>query len=182
MWQQVMDTLRDEFSDLGDVSQLTQLVLRLGLAVLLGAMIGYEREQRDSAAGLRTHMLVALGTTLFVMVPQQSGFSDADLSRVIQGVIAGVGFLGAGAVIKRAQSGEVYGLTTAAGIWATAAISVAVGTGREATAIVSALLVVVILDLLLRIEKRLALRRPADERQAARGPSQEVKVGEESRD
>ena len=101
-------------------------------------------------------MLVALGTALFVLVPQQAGLSSADLSRVIQGVVAGVGFLGAGAVIKRAQSGEVHGLTTAAGIWATAAIGVAVGLGREVTAIVSALLVVVILGLLLRIEKRAA--------------------------
>jgi hypothetical protein len=71
-------------------------VVRLGLAVLLGALIGYERERRESAAGLRTHMLVALGTALFVLVPQQAGLSAADLSRVIQGVVAGVGFLGAG--------------------------------------------------------------------------------------
>ncbi|MCE9660970.1 MAG: MgtC/SapB family protein [Burkholderiales bacterium] len=154
MWQQVIDTLQDEFSDLPDAAQWTRLLLRLGLAVLLGALIGYEREQRESAAGLRTHMLVALGTALFVLVPQQAGLSPADLSRVIQGVIAGVGFLGAGAVIKRAQSGEVQGLTTAAGIWATAAIGVAVGLGREATAIASTLIVVVILGLVLRLEKR----------------------------
>jgi len=154
MWQVALDTLRQEFSDLPDTAQWVRLVLRLGLAVLLGALIGYEREQRESAAGLRTHMLVALGTALFVLVPQQAGLSGADLSRVIQGVVAGVGFLGAGAVIKRAQSGEVHGLTTAAGIWATAAIGVAVGLGREATAIVSAVTVVVILGLILRLEKR----------------------------
>jgi putative Mg2+ transporter-C (MgtC) family protein len=154
MWQVALDTLRQEFSDLPDTAQWVRLVLRLGLAVLLGALIGYEREQRESAAGLRTHMLVALGTALFVLVPQQAGLSGADLSRVIQGVVAGVGFLGAGAVIKQAQNGEVHGLTTAAGIWATAAIGVAVGLGREATAIVSAVTVVVILGLILRLEKR----------------------------
>ena len=155
MWDLVIDTLRHEFSDLSDIAQWVRLVLRLGLAVLLGALIGYEREQRESAAGLRTHMLVALGTALFVLVPQQAGLSNADLSRVIQGVVAGVGFLGAGAVIKQAQSGQVHGLTTAAGIWATAAIGIAVGLGREATAIVSAVTVFVILGLLLRIEKRM---------------------------
>ena len=155
MWQLIIDTLRHEFSDLSDPAQWVRLVVRLGLAVLLGALIGYEREQRESAAGLRTHMLVALGTALFVLVPQQAGLSDADLSRVIQGVVAGVGFLGAGAVIKQTQSGQVHGLTTAAGIWSTAAIGVAVGLGRELTAIVSAVTVVVILGLLLRIEKRM---------------------------
>jgi putative Mg2+ transporter-C (MgtC) family protein len=171
MWQQVIDTLRDEFSDLPDATQWTRLLVRIGLAVLLGALIGYEREQRESAAGLRTHMLVALGTALFVLVPQQAGLSPADLSRVIQGIVAGVGFLGAGAVIKRAQSGEVHGLTTAAGIWATAAIGIAVGLGREATAIASTVIVVVILGLVLRLEKRAAanrLRAP-DPTQASRG-------------
>src|SRR5215207_5188057 len=112
MWQVIIDTLQQEFSDLPDAAQWTRLVVRLGLAVLLGALIGYEREQRASAAGLRTHMLVALGTALFVLVPQQAGLSDTDLSRVIQGLVAGVGFLGAGAVIKQAQSGQVHGLTT----------------------------------------------------------------------
>ena len=159
MAQTILDTLRQEFSDLPDATQWVRLVLRLGLAVLLGALIGWERERREAAAGLRTHMLVCLGTALFVLVPQQAGLSDADLSRVIQGVVAGVGFLGAGAVIKQTQSGQVHGLTTAAGIWSTAAIGVAVGLGREATAIVSAVTVVVILGMLLRIEERMGAKR-----------------------
>ena len=159
MWPTITDTLRQEFSDLPDAAQAVRLVVRLGLAVLLGALIGWERERRESAAGLRTHMLVALGTALFVLVPQQAGLSDADLSRVIQGLVAGVGFLGAGAVIKQTRSGEVHGLTTAAGIWSTAAIGVAVGLGREATAIISAVTVVAILGLLLRIEERMGAKR-----------------------
>ena len=154
MGQEIIDTLRAEFSDLGDVAHWTRLLLRLGLATLLGAAIGWERERREAAAGLRTHMLVAMGTALFVLVPQQAGVSATDMSRVIQGVVAGVGFLGAGAVIKQAERGEVHGLTTAAGIWATAAIGVAVGLGREATAIASTAMVVVILGLLLRWERR----------------------------
>ena len=158
MWQTVTDTLRQEFSDLSDTTQWIRLLLRLGLAVLLGALIGYEREQRDSAAGLRTHMLVALGSALFVLVPQQAGLSNDELSRVLQGLVAGVGFLGAGAVIKQTQSGQVHGLTTAAGIWSTAAIGVAVGMGREATAIVSAITVYLILGLVLRLERRMEKR------------------------
>jgi putative Mg2+ transporter-C (MgtC) family protein len=160
MWQVVIETLRHEFSDLSDTAQWVRLLVRLGLAVLLGALIGYERERRDSAAGLRTHMLVALGSALFVLVPQQAGLANDELSRVLQGLVAGVGFLGAGAVIKQTQSGEVHGLTTAAGIWSTAAIGVAVGLGREATAIVSAITVYAILGLVLRLEKRMEKHAP----------------------
>jgi len=154
MWNEVLTTLQSEFSDIPDAAQATRIVLRLGLAVLLGGLIGYERESRDSPAGLRTHMLVALGTAIFVLVPQQAGMEPAELSRVIQGVLAGIGFLGAGAVIKQSESGQVRGLTTAAGIWATAAIGVTVGLGREATAIISTAMVVAILALVLRWEKR----------------------------
>ena len=150
MWNEVTATFAAEFSDLPDAAQWTRLLLRLGLAMLLGAAIGYEREQRNSSAGLRTHMLVALGTALFVMVPQQAGMNADQLSRIIQGLVGGVGFLGAGAVIKESGSGNVRGLTTAAGLWATAAIGLAVGLGREATAVVSTVLVVVILALLVR--------------------------------
>ena len=150
MWNEVTATFAAEFSDLPDAAQWTRLLLRLGLAMLLGAAIGYEREQRNSSAGLRTHMLVALGTALFVMVPQQAGMNADQLSRIIQGLVGGVGFLGAGAVIKESGCGNVRGLTTAAGLWATAAIGLAVGLGREATAVVSTVLVVVILALLVR--------------------------------
>jgi putative Mg2+ transporter-C (MgtC) family protein len=167
MWQQVVDTLRDEFSDLPDAAQWTRLLLRLGLALLLGAAIGWERERRDSTAGLRTHMLVALGTALFVLVPQQAGLSPDAVSRVIQGLLAGIGFIGAGAVIKQTDSGQVRGLTTAAGIWSTAAIGVAVGLGREATAIVSTVLVLAVLGMLLRWEDRAGLRK--QERQDVAG-------------
>ncbi len=149
-------TVVGEFSDLPNLEQFTRVVLRIGVAVLLGAMIGYERELRQSSAGLRTHMLVALGAALFVMVPQQGGIGDADMSRVLQGVIAGVGFLGAGAVLKRDDKDEIRGLTTAASIWVTAAIGIAVGLGREATALLGTLVVLIILTVLRRFNRRLA--------------------------
>ncbi|HEV7912788.1 MAG TPA: MgtC/SapB family protein [Albitalea sp.] len=139
-WQQIGATLIAEFSDLPDAAEATRVTLRLTVAALLGGLLGFEREMKGKDAGVRTHMLVALGAALFVLVPEQMGVSDADLTRVVQGIIAGIGFLGAGTIIKRATEDHVRGLTTAAGIWLTAAIGVAAGQGREATALLSALL------------------------------------------
>ena len=93
LWTEITSTLSSEFADLPDAAQWTRLLLRLSLAMLLGAVIGYEREQRNSSAGLRTHMLVALGTALFVLVPQQAGLDADGLSRVLQGLVAGVGLM-----------------------------------------------------------------------------------------
>ena len=156
-WNQVWTTLQDELA-LGSAEELTRTATRLVVAVLLGALLGYDRERRDSAAGLRTHMLVALGAALFVIVCEQAGMDHADLSRIIQGVVAGIGFLGAGAIIKLNEKEQVKGLTTAATIWATAAIGIAAGMGYEATAVFSTLLALVILALLLRVERRIAHR------------------------
>jgi putative Mg2+ transporter-C (MgtC) family protein len=147
MWETISDTLVSEFSDVPDASQVTRIVLRLVLAALLGGLLGYERERHGKAAGVRTHMLVALGAALFVLVPKEAGVSGADLTRVIQGIVAGIGFLGAGAIIKGSAEESVKGLTTAAGIWLTAAIGIACGLGRESTAVLSALLAFVILAL-----------------------------------
>ena len=150
LFDQIADTLRAEFSDVPDAAQLTRIVVRLLLAALLGGILGYEREQKGKAAGIRTHMLVALGAALFVLVPQQAGMGIADMSRVIQGIVAGIGFLGAGAIIKQQREENVLGLTTAAGVWMTAAIGIACGLGRESTAVLSTLLVLAILTLVPR--------------------------------
>lgn len=148
MWQQIAQTLSEEFDGAGDVPQITRVLLRLLMAALLGGVLGYEREQQGKAAGLRTHMLVAMGAALFVLVPQQGGMLVGDLSRVIQGVVAGIGFLGAGAIIKNRSEGDVRGLTTAAGVWMTAAIGIACGLGREVIALVSTLLALGVLSML----------------------------------
>jgi putative Mg2+ transporter-C (MgtC) family protein len=150
----VVDTVKAEFSDVADVAQLTRLLVRLLLAALLGGLLGYEREHQGKAAGVRTHMLVALGAALFVLVPQQAGMVVADISRVIQGIVAGIGFLGAGAIIKQNREGDVKGLTTAAGIWMTAAIGIACGLGRETTAIASTVLALVVLALVPHLADR----------------------------
>ena len=137
-----------EFSDLGDAGDITRVVVRLTVALALGAMLGYERESVGASAGLRTHMLVSLGSALFVLIPLQAGMPLVDVSRVLQGVTAGVGFLGAGAILKSQSENQITGLTTAAGVWLTAAIGVAAGMGREGTAVLSALFALAILSLL----------------------------------
>ena len=145
MWHRIADTLLAEFSDITDVEQITRILTRLLLAAVLGGVLGYEREHQGKAAGIRTHMLVAIGAALFVLVPQQSGLLIAEQSRVIQGIVTGIGFLGAGAIIKHRSEDDVKGLTTAAGVWMTAAIGIACGLGRESTAILSTLLALIVL-------------------------------------
>lgn len=149
----IWHTLVSEFSDIADLEQATIIVLRLGVAVTLGAAIGYERELRGKAAGLRTHMLVSLGAALFVLVPVMSEMDAAATSRVVQGVVSGIGFLGAGAIIKQSAGQEAKGLTTAASIWVAAAIGVSAGYGREATAVASALIALFVLAILSKLER-----------------------------
>ncbi len=146
IWEQVSSTIVAEFSDLNDVTELTRVSVRLLIAAILGGILGFEREQRGKSAGIKTHMLVCIGAALFVLIPQQAGFaSQADLSRVMQGIISGIGFLGAGAILKGNDEKDLKGLTTAAGIWLTAAIGVAAGLGRESSAILCTLLALTVL-------------------------------------
>ena len=142
----VIETLRAEISDAIDPAQITLIAVRLLLAAALGGAHGYERERRGQSAGIRTHMLVAMGAALFVLVPHQAGMAIDGLGRVVQGIVTGVGFLGAGAIIKHRSRETVHGLTTAAGVWLTAAIGVACGLGRETTAVISAILALVVLS------------------------------------
>jgi putative Mg2+ transporter-C (MgtC) family protein len=159
-WAQISSTLAQEFSDIPDIAEATRIVLRLALAALLGGLLGIEREAKGKAAGVRTHMLVALGAAMFVLASQQSGIVPADMSRVLQGVIAGVGFLGAGTILKGDAESRVQGLTTAAGIWMTAAIGVAAGMGKEATAVLATLLTLAILAVVPPITR--LLERPRE--------------------
>ncbi|KAB2517136.1 MgtC/SapB family protein [Pseudomonas koreensis] len=149
-WDEVWATMQAEFADIGDASQMTRITVRLVMAAILGGILGFEREHKGKAAGVRTHMLVALGAALFVLVPQTSGAESDAMSRVLQGVIAGIGFLGAGTILKNQQGDEshVKGLTTAAGLWMTAAIGVAAGLGKEATALLSTILALAIFSVM----------------------------------
>ena len=123
------------------------ITLRLAVAMLLGGVIGFEREYRAKDAGFRTHFLVALGSALFCIVSQYGfGFELKDSSRVAAQVVSGIGFLRAGTIIF--QKNVVRGLTTAAGLWVTAAIGLACGTGMYLPAIVTTLMVLIGLEIL----------------------------------
>jgi putative Mg2+ transporter-C (MgtC) family protein len=142
-----------EFFIIPDVPQLATICARLLASVLLGALIGVERQSFGKPAGLRTHMLVALGATLFVLVPAEvSRVESGDVGRAIQGVAAGIGFIGAGTIMKVAEREEVTGLTTAAGIWLTAGLGIAVAIGPLWIAAVAAFAGWLILSVLRMLE------------------------------
>lgn len=145
MAEDIWLTIISEFSDVPDLSTLTRITVRVVLAAVLGGILGLDRERKGRSAGVRTHMLVAVGAALFVLGPLQSGMEIGDLSRVLQGIVQGVGFLGAGAIMVRSAQHQIEGLTTAANIWATAGIGVMAGLGLEATAVLSAFVVLIIL-------------------------------------
>ena len=144
---------------LPDAAQLARVTVRLLVAALLGAVIGYEREAAGKAAGLRTHMLVSLGAALFVIGGLESGMDAEDLSRIIQGLATGIGFVGAGAILKLDEERKIRGLTTAAGIWLTAAVGVAAGLGRWGAAGIGVLLTWIILTGLVELERRAQAKR-----------------------
>ena len=152
LWHEMWSGVQNDFADLPGAAEVTQIVLRLLFAALLGGLVGFQRERVGKAAGLRTHMLVALGAAFFVMIPHQAGMPLADLSRVLQGIITGVGFLGAGTILKRRTEEHIEGLTTAAGLWLTAAVGSAAGMGREASAVLGTVLAFLILAFLPRIK------------------------------
>ena len=153
-WAALVETLANELSDTTDLDHAVRIVLRLGLAALFGALLGFEREHHGKAAGVRTHMLVAVGSALFVLAPSLGGSADDAMSRVIQGVVAGVGFLCAGTIIKSDNDRDVKGLTTAAGVWLTAAIGIATGLGSVLIALLGTLLGLFILNIVPRLVDR----------------------------
>lgn len=154
-----MEVLLEELqTGMLDERELIRFSFRLIIATVLGAIVGYQREIAGKNAGLRTHMLVAAGAALLVLAPQGAGMHIADLSRVIQGAITGIGFLGAGAILKREDKDLVLGLTTAAGIWLTAAIGLAVGVGQVAVAALATVLGWFVLASLALLERRHAMR------------------------
>lgn len=156
-----MDLILQELSaNLPDGRELVRVILRLLAALAVGAFIGYERERVGKAAGLRTHMLVSMGTALFVVSSLEFGMREDALSRVIQGLITGIGFLGAGVIMKIQQEREIRGLTTAAGVWMTAAASVAIGLGQIGIGVIAAVLAWVVLAALSKLEVRLKPAAP----------------------
>lgn len=129
--------------------------------MLIGAIIGLERQIRHKPAGLRTHILVSLGSAMFALIIMQTGGSQSShdaLSRVIQGIAAGVGFLGAGEIVRQSsqqsQQLHVHGLTSAAAIWVSAALGIAAGCGLWQLGLIGAVLTFLVLNVFKRLEKR----------------------------
>ena len=159
-----------------------EIILRLILAAILGAIVGLERERKNWTAGMRTHMMVCLGSSLMMMV-SSFGFADVlntnhvtlDPSRIAAQVVSGIGFLGAGTIILLRQ-GIVRGLTTASGLWTVAGVGLACGGGMYFAASITTAFALVILWALQPIEKRLVFTNSA----SADAPAHLARVGRET--
>ena len=147
----VLGDLRDVLSP-----PLSEAVLIL-ISIICGATVGLERQQHGKPAGLRTLMLICLGSTIFTLISMAPAFGAGDPSRIAAQIVTGVGFLGAGAIIR--ERGTIVGLTTAASIWVVAAIGMVVGAGYGGSALLLAIVVPVTLNLLGKIEMRRDRRR-----------------------
>jgi len=123
----------------------SEIVLRLVLAAIAGGIIGFERKYVHKPAGIRTHMLVSIGAALFTLVSTTSFFSGADPSRIAAGIVTGIGFLGAGTIFR--DENKVQGLTTAASLWAVAAVGLTIAAGLYLVSMVSVMLIILILQL-----------------------------------
>lgn len=146
--------------------QVTQVIIRIIASILLGAVIGIEREWTGKPAGVRTHILVSLGTTIFVVGCSLGGLSSEGLSRVIQGIVTGIGFIGAGAILKLDDKRDVKGLTTSASIWVTCAIGVVIALGEVGLAIVATVLTFFVLALVISVEKLFKKREKENKTEA----------------
>lgn len=146
------------------ISQMDfQIATKLIIAAVLGGLVGLEREHDKRPAGLRTYILICIGAALFGLIGEANFSSSADVSRIWQNIITGVGFLGAGAVIKDEHT--VHGLTTAAGIWAVAAIGLAVASGEYFLAGVAETIILITLLVLRRVEHHMFPGQPDENTQ-----------------
>ena len=164
-----METLWQELTHgLQDRQHLLRVAIRLLAAMILGGIIGIQRERSGKAAGFRTHMMVCLGTAVFVITCSSVGMEFDAMSRVIQGLVTGIGFIGAGTILKLEGEEEIKGLTTAAGIWMTAAIGITVGLGAVGVGLISTVLALVILALAQPFEDFFRKRRDTSKKSKPR--------------
>ena len=140
---------------------MTRVTLRLLLAAILGSLVGLEREHAGQAAGWRTHILVTLASAVFILAVRESGGDSGDWSRVMQGVATGIGFVGAGTIIKMTEGARVKGLATAASVWLSASIGVAIGAGRIWLPVIAALFGWFTLSWLRKVERQVVGDDPA---------------------
>ena len=138
LWQEILAGFPDSV-------EFARIAVRLVVAVVFGGILGIQRAHVGKAAGMRTHMLVTLGAAIVVLMPQLAGMSSADTSRIIQGTLTGIGFIGGGVILKMSEQHQIVGITTAASIWLTATIGIATGAGRLGLALIGTLLAYVVL-------------------------------------
>ncbi len=162
LWQELSSGLHNS-------EQLMHVIIRLVAAALLGALVGIQRESTRKPAGLRTHMLVSLATAAFVISCSSVGMSSDGLSRVIQGIVTGIGFIGAGSILKLGEQHEIRGLTTASSVWMTAAIGITVGLGSLGIAIMVTILALIILALE-GLERRVEDKQGSNDRGPTKQP------------
>lgn len=162
----ILQALAVEFA-LPDTTILVAALARLAVAAVLGGLIGWEREQKGRAAGLKTHILVSIGSALFILAPTLAGIPGEENTRVMQGIVSGIGLLGAGAILRNREGTQVEGLTTAASIWMTAAIGMAAGMGMEVLALLATvftwLVIAAIPKVIGNTPAHLGTKRPLDE-------------------
>ena len=146
-WQELV-------SDFAGNAEIARITVRLVAAAVLGGIVGFQRAVVGKAAGIRTHMLVALGAAIAVLAPHLAGMATADISRIIQGTVTGIGFIGGGVILKQSEHRHIEGITTAAGIWLTATVGIVTGMGRLGLAIAGAIMALVILTVVGQLERK----------------------------
>jgi putative Mg2+ transporter-C (MgtC) family protein len=156
----ILDAQRD--------SEQIDIVIRLCAAALLGGLIGTERQLSGHWAGLRTHMMVSMGAAVFVIAGQRAG-TNGDSTRVIQGVAAGIGFLGAGTILKLSDRLEIIGLTTASSVWLAAAVGTSSGLALYTLGIAATVLSLIVLAILLPLERKFLERRLGQDKLSEEG-------------
>jgi putative Mg2+ transporter-C (MgtC) family protein len=155
-----MDPLWQELTTgFPDRTRLGIVLIRVIAAVLLGGFLGIERERAGKAAGFRTHILVCLGTAVVVVACTEVKMGLDGLSRVVQGIVTGIGFIGAGSILKLSEQREIKGLTTAAGLWMTAVIGISVGLGALGLAVIGTILALLVLGLEHMLDSRIARKK-----------------------
>lgn len=155
-----MDLLWQELTTgFPDRTRLAIVVIRVIAAVVLGGFLGIERERTGKPAGFRTHILVCLGTAVVVLACTEVKMSLDGLSRVVQGIVTGIGFIGAGSILKLSEQQKIKGLTTAAGLWMTAIIGISVGLGALGLAVIGTLLTLLVLSLEHVVDSRITRKK-----------------------
>jgi len=142
------------------VLQIEIVTARLALAAVCGGLIGYQRERRDRPAGFRTHILVSLGSALFMIVSEYGFGTPSDPTRIAAQVVTGIGFLGAGTIIR--QGNYIVGLTTAASLWSVAAVGLAAGAGYYSAAVAGTIMIFLVLSGFKVLEEKIVTRRSAE--------------------